>query len=78
LEIDAAEKRRLQRHIRIASARKQPTRETLVSVYFNTGDLRLYAGGILLRVRRSGKKYTQTIKASDARAGNLLGRKEWE
>jgi len=79
-EIDVAEKRRLQRQIRIASARKRkrPARETLVSVYFDTGDLKLRAEGILLRARHCGKKYTQTIKVRDARAGSLLDRKEWE
>jgi len=77
-EFDIAEKRRLQRHIRIASARKRPARETLVSVYFDTADFKLHAEGILLRVRHCGKRYTQTIKVPDARAGSLLDREEWE
>ena len=50
----------------------------LVSVYFDTPDLRLLAEGISLRVRHAGTRYKQTIKITDRRAAGLFDRAEWE
>jgi triphosphatase len=56
---------------------KSPPRRTAeVSVYFDTGKQKLRKKGLMLRVRRVGRHYFQTIKAS----GNLapFERDEWE
>jgi len=51
-------------------------RVTEISVYFDTDNQKLRKNGLLLRVRRVGSRYFQTIKAS----GNLapIERDEWE
>ena len=51
-------------------------RATEVSVYFDTDKHKLRKNGLMLRVRRIGNRYLQTIKASgDA---GLFERGEWE
>lgn len=53
-----------------------PSRSTEVSVYFDTDRQTLRKNGLMLRVRRIGRRHIQTIKAS----GNLapFERNEWE
>jgi triphosphatase len=53
-----------------------PKRATEVSVYFDTKKHKLRNNGVMLRVRRVGKRHVQTIKAT----GNLgpFERDEWE
>jgi triphosphatase len=52
-------------------------RATEVSVYFfDTPKRKLHKKGLLLRVRRIGDRYTQTIKASAA--SRLFERAKWE
>src|SRR3546814_9533700 len=48
------------------------------SVYFDTLDHQLSKTGLLLRIRRSGSKRLQTIKADGASAAGLFVRSEWE
>ena len=74
---DQANDRRLKRYLSRAAG-KRPISEMLVSVYFDTPDLQLLARGISLRVRRSGKRYRQTIKVADGRSAGLFDRAEWE
>jgi inorganic triphosphatase YgiF len=59
----------------IATGRR-PSAPPKFSVYFDTPKRKLHKKGLLLRVRRIGHRYTQTIKAS----GNsrLFEREEWE
>lgn len=47
------------------------------SIYFDTPKRRLQKAGVGLRIRRSGRKRIQTVKAGGARAG-LQARQEWE
>jgi inorganic triphosphatase YgiF len=47
-----------------------------VSVYFDTGKHKLRKSGLMLRVRRIGKRYIQTIKATGK--SGLFERDEWE
>jgi inorganic triphosphatase YgiF len=57
-------------------AKTQNTKpKTLVSVYFDTANLKLHKRGLSLRVRRDGKHQLQTIKAGD---GQGVVRGEWE
>ena len=48
------------------------------SIYFDTPDHKLFRSGLSLRIRRSGRKRVQTVKADDAKAGGLFARSEWE
>lgn len=48
------------------------------SVYFDTPDHAIAASGMSLRIRRTGRKRVQTIKAEGASAGGLFRRSEWE
>jgi len=58
-------------------AGRAPVRESLTSVYFDTPRHALYRKGVTLRVRRLGRKYTQTVKSATA-SGGVLKRAEWE
>ena len=61
----------LLRHPALAACKRgRARRRRLVSTYFDTGDLRLAAAGIGLRLRRDGRKWIQTVKGpQDARSG---------
>jgi inorganic triphosphatase YgiF len=76
LEIDPADAGR----VAGASALAGLTDETaeLVSTYFDTPDETLRRGGYVLRIRRQGRKRTQTVKAEGEVAAGLFVRPEWE
>jgi triphosphatase len=59
-----------------AAAKRFAIRETLVSVYYDTKRFALRDNGVSLRVRRTGRKRFQTIKATGS--GAPFARKEWE
>jgi adenylate cyclase len=67
----------LQRHPLLARAvaREQ---QALVSVYYDTGRLELRRAGILLRLRRQGASWVQTIKRQDDSDAGLTIRPEWQ
>lgn len=48
------------------------------SIYFDTTDRSLSNAGLSLRIRRSGNKRIQTVKADGASAAGLFARSEWE
>ncbi|RIA46389.1 inorganic triphosphatase YgiF [Hephaestia caeni] len=48
------------------------------SIYFDTPDQALSKAGLSLRIRRSGRKRIQTVKADGASAAGLFARSEWE
>jgi inorganic triphosphatase YgiF len=54
------------------------TRMEQRSIYFDTPGHRLAEAGLSLRIRRSGRKRTQTIKADRADGAGLFARSEWE
>jgi inorganic triphosphatase YgiF len=58
------------------AAKAKPARSTDVTVYFDTDKQKLRRHGLMLRVRRQGRRYTQTIKAT-ANSG-VFQRDEWE
>ena len=65
------------KQVPLLRALAQPAKsETEVSVYFDTDKHKLYKKGLMLRVRRIGDRYIQTIKAT--RASALFERDEWE
>jgi triphosphatase len=77
LELDPSDATRIKRHLSRRSKAAKGARQKLVSVYFDTPDLRLRQHGLSLRVRRAGSKHTQTIKSNGPAAG-LFDRAEWE
>lgn len=77
LEIDPADLARL-RELPIIRDAGQEKRETLRTVYFDTDRSDLRKAGVTLRVRRSGDRRVQTIKAAKFPAGGLFDRDEWE
>lgn len=60
----------------IAAAKARTTR--LHALYFDTPELELRAHGMSLRLRRSGRRWVQTLKAGASGAGGLHTREEWE
>jgi inorganic triphosphatase YgiF len=58
-----------------ASAREQ---HHLVSIYYDTGRLALRHAGILLRLRKHGASWLQTVKRQDKSHGGLTQRPEWQ
>ncbi len=60
----------------LQSARNKGTVRRLETTYYDTPDHQLFAAGLSLRVRRSGKHFTQTIKCSSV--NGALTRQEWE
>jgi inorganic triphosphatase YgiF len=60
-----------------ALVRSRGTTRTLESVYFDTPDLQLRRSGTVLRIRRDGKRYLQTLK-SDGTGAALQNREESE
>ena len=52
------------------------SRKTLVSVYFDTGKFKLRENGMMLRIRKIGRKRLQTIKANGV--SGAFAREEWE
>ncbi len=55
-----------------------PVRKHLDTVYYDTADRRLARRRAALRVRRSGKRYIQTLKTEGELVGALAARGEWE
>lgn len=48
------------------------------SIYFDTPDQALFQSGLSLRIRRSGRKRIQTVKADNGKAAGFFARPEWE
>jgi len=55
-----------------------PSARQLASVYFDTPDFALSRAGVALRIRRSGDRVVQTVKAPGSGAAGLFDRPEWE
>ena len=58
------------------NAKNRGVRRHLRAVYYDTEDRRLRKAGLSLRVRQSGSRFTQTVKAESI--DNPLRRGEWE
>ncbi len=56
----------------------RPVTQKLYSVYYDTPDFDLKRHGIALRLRRSGRRWVQTIKGGGSVAAGLHQRDEWE
>lgn len=56
----------------------EPQKAQQRSIYFDTPDRDLAKAGVSLRIRRSGRKRIQTVKAGGAGVAGLFARSEWE
>jgi inorganic triphosphatase YgiF len=59
-----------------ANARSKGSRKHLKSVYYDTSERTLWRNGLTLRVRKSGTRFVQTVKAEAS--DHPLRRGEWE
>ena len=81
ITLDAPGLARLRRHPALAGMRRGPrSAETLVSVYYDTPDHALAAAGLSLRLRRTGRRWVQTVKrrAGGTAAGGFFSHRESE
>mgnify|MGYP000107532640 CR=1 FL=1 len=79
LTLSPADVPRLLRHRLLASqAKDRPRRQTLLNIYYDTPDLQLHRQRVALRLRRTGKRWVQTIKMQGRAVGGLHQRPEWE
>jgi len=76
LELAAEDRDRLMSAALLAGA--DVTTDHLLSAYFDTPDLDIRAAGYSLRVRHSGNRRIQTLKADGERAAGFFVRAEWE
>ena len=78
LEVAPSEMKKVLGHPLLSGQPDEPATQTLYSTYFDTPDHKLQQAGISLRVRRSGDRRIQTVKAARAPEGIVLTRSEWE
>jgi adenylate cyclase len=79
LKLAVAENRHgaLLRHPALAAATARETHH-LISIYYDTGRMALRREGILLRLRKHGTSWQQTVKRQEASHGGLTQRPEWQ
>jgi len=75
-EVEPTTLRRLNRIPMIKALNKRPQHATEASVYFDNDKHALHKKGLMLRVRRIGKRHVQTIKTASNSAP--IDRDEWE
>ena len=79
LSIDSKDAPRLLRHLAIANAyTDKPVTHKLISVYYDTPDLKLLEAGISLRVRHVSGCWIQSVKSTGCSLTGLHQRTEWE
>jgi inorganic triphosphatase YgiF len=76
LEVPPANLPRLAKIPRLRALKAPAKSATEISVYFDTKNRKLHKKGLMLRVRRGGDRYVQTIKS--AGHSELFERDEWE
>lgn len=69
---------RVRRALTAMAGDRRPSRSTLASTYYDTPDRRLMQDELILRVRKQGRRFIQTVKAHDSSGVDLLARGEWE
>jgi triphosphatase len=77
LAFDPADAALLMSHPALEASLTPPEEQELVSTYFDTPECRLHQAGVYLRIRESGGRYVQTIKAARSKS-ELIERLEWE
>jgi inorganic triphosphatase YgiF len=70
---------KVDRHPAVRALRRGSGRKTaLATIYYDTPDADLARAGVALRLRRDGKRWTQTLKADGGAAAGLHEREELE
>lgn len=71
---------RFRKAVNAAAGNRRPWPvKTMISRYFDTPDQRLQKRGVAVRLRQSGDRIIQTVKAKkDGAGGGLMDRHEWE
>ncbi len=72
---------RLSRHLLLRALRRGPSRKArLISTYFDTDGQDLISAGVVLRLRRDGRRWLQAVKgrADKVGAGGMTARPEFE
>lgn len=77
LALPEAEQRRFQHSPFLRDAVGRST-ERLINIYYDTPDLALHCNGIALRLRRSQRRWLQTVKCAGISHAGLSSRPEWE
>jgi inorganic triphosphatase YgiF len=65
LELPSASLPRFKKIPLLRGKKRRPKSATEVSVYFDTDKQKLHKNGMMLRVRRGGDRYVQTIKSAE-------------
>ncbi len=60
------------------AGRPRPSRSKLTTTYYDTPREALRRQELMLRVRRQGRRFIQTVKARDLSSADVLERGEWE
>jgi triphosphatase len=60
------------------AGRPSPSRARLVTTYYETDDDALRQHELMLRLRRTGRQFIQSLKAHDLAGEHILARGEWE
>ena len=77
LEVPESHQQTLQRHLLLRKATQRHT-EQLTGIYYDTGRLALRHEGTILRLRKQGTSWQQTVKMRDVSRGGLTLRPEWD
>jgi triphosphatase len=79
LRLQPADVARLIEAPELQALRAGPARERqLVSTYFDTADLALKRARVVIRVRRIGRRFVQTVKTAPSDTDAAITRGEWE
>ena len=60
------------------AGRPRPSRSKLTTTYYDTPGDALHARELMLRVRKEGRRFVQTVKSRDVSGEDVLERGEWE
>ena len=77
LAVPETQQQTLQRHALLRNATQRHTQQ-LTSIYYDAGRLALRRAGIILRLRKTGASWRQTVKRQDVSRGGLTLRPGWE
>jgi inorganic triphosphatase YgiF len=79
LRLQPADVQKLIEAPELQALRAGPARERqLVSTYFDTADLALKRARVVIRVRRIGRRFVQTVKTAPSDTDAAITRGEWE
>jgi len=78
LWVDPANLPQARRYLQDTAAGNATSRDTLVSTYFDTKKRDLRQRELLLRVRKQGRHFVQTVKAEAKGGRGAIERGEWE